>query len=127
MSEEHKPCPFCHGTLLHSGTTFGRPKEYATSVIVCDTCGARGPTGDPVCGGGWDKWNAREPAAAAPLEMAMAVIDLDNPDANMFGCLPCPKCGSERRSPYARTGVLRIECECCGFTEPAFKGKEDEC
>jgi ribosomal protein L37AE/L43A len=40
---------------------------------------------------------------------------------NMFGCLPCPKCGSKFRWP-TQSGV--IVCDDCGFTEPS-PAKED--
>ncbi len=35
-------------------------------------------------------------------------------ETNMYGCTPCPKCGSELRVPYQ---CGRIECDNCGFTE----------
>ena len=41
-------------------------------------------------------------------------LDLSNENANMYGCLPCPKCGSKYRWP---TQELIIECDECGFTE----------
>jgi C4-type Zn-finger protein len=48
-------------------------------------------------------------------------VDLNNPESNMFGCLPCPKCKSIYRIPHFQGGIPVsgiIECEACGFTEP---------
>jgi hypothetical protein len=49
------------------------------------------------------------------------VIDEDNPNANMYGCLPCPKCGSRYRWPDAEN-VLR--CDDCRYL-CRWKRKED--
>ncbi len=35
---------------------------------------------------------------------------------NMYGCLPCPKCGSVYRYPTIVPPV--IQCDDCGFQEP---------
>jgi hypothetical protein len=32
---------------------------------------------------------------------------------NMYGCLPCPKCGSPYRCPYEKSKM--IECDDCGY------------
>lgn len=40
------------------------------------------------------------------------VVDIANPKANMYGCLPCPKCGSEFRTPQ-KSGW--IKCDDCGY------------
>jgi predicted RNA-binding Zn-ribbon protein involved in translation (DUF1610 family) len=47
-------------------------------------------------------------------------VDFNNPEANMFGVLPCPKCGSIFRWPTQR---LTIQCDDCGFVEP-LKGEQ---
>lgn len=49
---------------------------------------------------------------------ASNVIDWEDPDHNLYGCTPCPKCGGNYRVAYRRVGldVLSIECE-CGYTE----------
>lgn len=48
-------------------------------------------------------------------------IDLNNEKANMYGCLPCPKCGSEYRwaetPDKGPTKKAKVMCE-CGFEEP---------
>lgn len=58
---------------------------------------------------------------------------MSTPKKNMYGCLPCPKCGSTFRASYRRPvfkdphpkdaapgGSLRtIECDDCGFKESA--------
>jgi ribosomal protein L37AE/L43A len=41
-------------------------------------------------------------------------IDTRDPRANMYGCYPCPKCGSKYRY---QTQDLVIQCDGCGFTE----------
>ncbi len=47
-------------------------------------------------------------------------IDYDDPKANMYGCLPCPNCGSRFRFPYhsgkpGDTNVIR--CDDCQSEE----------
>lgn len=42
-------------------------------------------------------------------------VNVNNLRANMYGCLPCPKCGGEFRVPYDKG---TIECGDCGFIEP---------
>jgi hypothetical protein len=42
------------------------------------------------------------------------VVDIEQPGANMFGCLPCPNCASVFRFPRS-VGV--IQCDDCGHTE----------
>ena len=37
------------------------------------------------------------------------------PKRNMYGCLPCPKCGSEYRWPNQSGEVV---CDDCNSTEP---------
>lgn len=37
------------------------------------------------------------------------------PAVNMYGCLPCPKCGGEYRWPDQKGTIW---CDDCGFTEP---------
>lgn len=50
------------------------------------------------------------------------VVDTRNPKANMFGCLPCPKCGrAYRYTVKGKTRPIDIECGDCGFTEPAVE------
>lgn len=41
------------------------------------------------------------------------VVDVTDPARNLFGCSPCPECGSEFREP--REGV--IHCYDCGERE----------
>ena len=51
-------------------------------------------------------------------------IDTFSRTANMYGCEPCPKCGSKYRAPFKPDGVLMIECDDCGFKEPGEIGDE---
>jgi hypothetical protein len=56
------------------------------------------------------------------------VIDCDNSAANMYGCLPCPRCGSVYRAPFrdrrwdkhskleVPSGIV-ISCGDCGHEE----------
>lgn len=55
----------------------------------------------------------------------MARLDLSNHDANMYGCLPCPECGSRYRAPYKRQ-TYQIECGDCGYIEGYDPDAEDE-
>lgn len=39
---------------------------------------------------------------------------------NMYGCLPCPSCGSEFRAAFGRPWWdFRVECDECGLVQPA--------
>jgi hypothetical protein len=46
-------------------------------------------------------------------------VDVYAPDANMYGCKPCPKCGEKYRYPM-QNGT--IECGDCDFVEPIAVG-----
>ena len=41
-------------------------------------------------------------------------VDIEQPGANMYGCLPCPVCHSEFRYPTI-SGIIR--CDDCGHCE----------
>jgi len=48
-------------------------------------------------------------------------IDYDSDGRNMYGILPCPKCGSRFRwptQPNHRTDPNTILCDDCGHKEP---------
>ena len=42
-------------------------------------------------------------------------LDSGHPDANMYGCLPCPKCKSVQRWPTQQGAV---QCDECGLSVP---------
>lgn len=42
------------------------------------------------------------------------IVDIEQPGANMYGCLPCPECGCSYRWPNA-SGT--IWCDDCGHEE----------
>jgi len=42
------------------------------------------------------------------------VVDIYSETANMYGCEPCPKCGSKYR--YITFGNV-IQCDDCGYDE----------
>jgi predicted RNA-binding Zn-ribbon protein involved in translation (DUF1610 family) len=45
---------------------------------------------------------------------------------NMYGCLPCPKCGSEFRAAYkSGRSAGMVACDDCGFSEPATWPESD--
>ena len=46
-----------------------------------------------------------------------SIVDYENPKANMYGCLPCPKCGSKHRAVFGSKRFPRIECDECRFHE----------
>lgn len=51
-------------------------------------------------------------------------IDHEDPRCNMFGLLPCPKCGAKHRWPTQaihKTHPSSIVCDDCGFVEPMAK------
>jgi transcription elongation factor Elf1 len=52
--------------------------------------------------------------------MRTNLLSLDQSGANMYGCLPCPKCGSEYRYPMredAKEDAGMIRCSDCSFKE----------
>ena len=44
------------------------------------------------------------------------IIDEGSPTANMYGCQPCPKCEGKYRFPLRIDGVVKIQCDDCGYT-----------
>ena len=55
-------------------------------------------------------------------------LDTSNPENNMYGCPPCPKCKSVYRWPTRDvhpTDPLKIICDDCGFKE-SYEPDEDE-
>lgn len=60
--------------------------------------------------------------------IASNVISYENPVHNMYGCAPCPKCGSKYRAAFRKSGGpdsggLRIECDDCGHNEWAAQSE----
>ena len=53
-----------------------------------------------------------------------SVVDWDSPTANIYGCQPCPKCGSKYRASYRESGM--IECDDCGLKQPYTLANPDE-
>jgi len=50
------------------------------------------------------------------------LLDSDNPNNNMYGCAPCPKCKSKYRWPMNKDKCTtheagKIICDECGFLE----------
>lgn len=50
------------------------------------------------------------------------IVDLSclTEGSNMYGCQPCPKCGSKYRVMYNDAEGL-IRCDDCGFNEPGIE------
>ena len=48
-------------------------------------------------------------------------VNTSAPNANMYGCQPCPKCRSEYRFPMTDHTV---QCDDCGFSEPIAEGSQ---
>jgi hypothetical protein len=44
-----------------------------------------------------------------------SVVDVNSPTANMYGCEPCPKCGSKYRCVF-QDKPDTIDCD-CGWQE----------
>lgn len=49
--------------------------------------------------------------------MPSNVVDCNSPTANMYGCEPCPQCGSRYRCVFQATPDV-INCDDCGYKEP---------
>lgn len=59
--------------------------------------------------------------------MSIKQVDYDDPKRNMFGLLPCPRCGDEHRWPTQSvhpTTPNSIICDRCGYVELIEKGAE---
>jgi len=59
--------------------------------------------------------------------MGKPLLDHNDPKANMYGVLPCPKCGSEFRwptGPAHPTDPNTIICDDCGYKESHGGWKE---
>lgn len=56
------------------------------------------------------------------------IVDFQSPSANMYGCQPCPKCGSKFRASYkSGRSAGMVACDDCGHHEPAmWKDEEDD-
>jgi hypothetical protein len=54
------------------------------------------------------------------------IIDYEHADANMYGCQPCPHCGSTKRAtwPGKSQDSYRIECDDCGFKQEGTLSRE---
>ena len=55
-------------------------------------------------------------------EMSSSIVDLNSPTANMYGCEPCPQCGSNYRCVFQNTPD-QIDCDDCGFIEKITERK----
>lgn len=52
------------------------------------------------------------------------IYDHDEPpEANMYGCLPCPNCHSKYRVPY-NVIKLTVECDDCSLVQDAVRVNE---
>lgn len=51
------------------------------------------------------------------------LVSYYQPNANMYGCLPCPQCKSRYRYQLARKPE-EVVCDDCGFVEPAIKADD---
>jgi hypothetical protein len=80
----------------HSQKEIERCKRIASKMSI--ECPAQGSLAAPHC-------------YAAPL-------DLTHPDANMYGCFPCPVCKSIYRWP-TQQGTVR--CDDCGLVQELEK------
>lgn len=48
--------------------------------------------------------------------MKSSILDDNSPTANMYGCEPCPQCGSKYRC-VLNDNPDQIDCDDCGFKE----------
>ena len=44
------------------------------------------------------------------------VVDFEDGSKNMYGCSPCPRCGSVYRCAFQKT--MTVDCDDCEFVEP---------
>lgn len=54
-----------------------------------------------------------------------SVVDLYDPTANMYGCQPCPQCGSVYRC-VSNDKPDYIQCDDCGTEEKITEHKQKE-
>jgi hypothetical protein len=57
-----------------------------------------------------------------PMSTSSSIIDDNSPTANMYGCEPCPKCGSKYRCVMAATPDT-IDCDDCGHSEKVTENR----
>lgn len=50
---------------------------------------------------------------------------LENGQDNMYGCQPCPECGSAYRCVFAKT-PKQIDCDDCGHVEVITENHEED-
>ncbi len=71
---------------------------------------------------------AATPQVTPQVTRDSGVVDMDNLEANQYGCLRCPECDSRARMPYQNSprfdGASVVECEGCGFVEAAVFTKK---
>ena len=56
---------------------------------------------------------------------ANSECDLNAPNANMYGCQPCPKCGSKFRCRFNNAPQI-ISCDDCGHEERMTRNVDAE-
>jgi len=54
------------------------------------------------------------------VKTASNIIDYELETSNMYGCQPCPKCGSKFRWCQNDPISKLILCDDCGYSEKAF-------
>ena len=67
------------------------------------------------------KSKRQRPTLLAAARCYAAPLDLNHPDANMFGCFPCPRCKSIYRWP-TQQGTVR--CDDCGLVQELEKTEQ---
>lgn len=61
------------------------------------------------------------------------VIDTGDPNANMYGCTPCPECNGKHRYPMRNVvglavqnpDVLKVVCNDCGYVVSFGRRKQE--
>ena len=61
------------------------------------------------------------------MPLASNIIKHNHPNANMYGCQPCPVCRRRSRVSYKKKGEERrsIECDDCGHKETCNEEESD--
>lgn len=54
-----------------------------------------------------------------------SAVDYGDPGSNMFGFLPCPKCGGKYAAPFKNKETMVVEacCDDCGYAEGPVTGE----
>lgn len=111
------------GALIEAGIAFGlgKPVYVCLPGVVIEKRSCR-PIGSWIAHPNVKLSDITE--ALTPMTPDKNSVNPDDPLTNMYGCYPCPMCGSKYRYPWERLEV--IACDDCGDKSPIVKMPEEQ-